>query len=105
MNSVKPSTVGSSPASLEDSRELGAAETLTNRAHLMGALITGGILRITGHLTPELVRRGLDWLQDEHPILRAHLVRRGVRFSPALPYIEARTFFETRGTERIPLRL
>jgi hypothetical protein len=105
MNSVKPSAAGSSQVRLEDSRELGAAETLTNRAHLMGGLITGGILRITGPLTPELVRRGLDWLQDEHPILRAHLARRGLRFTPAIPYIEARSFFDTSGTERIPLRL
>src|SRR5437764_1367411 len=65
---------------LEDVRELGAAEALTNQAHLHGALMAGGLLKISGPLTPELVRRGLDWLQDEHPILRAHLVRKGVKF-------------------------
>jgi hypothetical protein len=89
---------------VEDMRELGAAEALTNQAHLFGALVTGGVLRISGPLTPELVRRGLDWLQDEHPILRAHLVRKGYRFTRSLPYIEPRAYFDTRGTERIPLR-
>ncbi|MHB1110510.1 MAG: phthiocerol/phthiodiolone dimycocerosyl transferase family protein [Devosia sp.] len=55
-------------------------------------------------MTPELVRRGLDWLQDEHPILRAHAVRRGLGFTSSPPYLYRRVYFETRGTEPIPLR-
>ncbi len=89
---------------LEDSRELGAAESLTEQVHQFGGLIAGGVLRISGRLTPELVRRGLDWLQDEHPILRAHLAFRGVKFISRFPYIQPRFVFETRGTRPIPLR-
>lgn len=104
MNVVATSKPDTDEARLEDARELGAAEALTNQAHLFGALVTGGMLRISGPLTPELVRRGLNWLQDEHPILRAHLVRKGFRFTASLPYIQPRAYFDTRGTERIPLR-
>ena len=89
---------------VEDERELGAAESLTNQAHLFGALMAGGLLKIKGRLTPDLVRRGLDWLQDEHPILRAHLVRKGVKLSASLPFIQPRLSFDTHGTARIPLR-
>jgi hypothetical protein len=88
---------------LDDSRELGDTELLTFQAHQFGALLAGGLLRISGPLTPELVRRGLDWLQDEHPILRAHAVRRGLGFTGSLPYIYHRVYFETRGTLPIPL--
>lgn len=113
---LSPSGIGSalgdrlaspSPAEdrLEDARELGPAEALTNQAHLLGALMAGGLLKISGPLTPELVRRGLDWLQDEHPILRAHVVRKGLSFSTSLPYVQPRAYFVTKGTEPIPLRL
>ncbi|MDP1729784.1 MAG: hypothetical protein Q8L54_01130 [Devosia sp.] len=96
--------VGASDGRLEDARELGAAETLTFQAHQFGALLAGGLMRISGPLTPELVRRGLDWLQDEHPILRAHAVKRGLGFTSSPPYVYRRVYFETRGTEPIPLR-
>ena len=89
---------------LDDTRELGAAEALTNQAHLFGALLAGGLLQISGRLTPELVRRGLDWLQAEHPMLRAHLVRKGLRFTASFPYVQPRAYFATGGTAPIPLR-
>lgn len=105
MDDVATRSRQTAAARVEDVRELGAAESLTNQAHLFGALLTGGVLRISGPLSPELVRRGLDWLQDEHPLLRAHLVRKGFRFMKKLPHIEPRAYFDTRGTERIPLRV
>jgi hypothetical protein len=89
---------------LEDGRDLGTAELLTFHAHQFGALLAGGLMRISGRLTPELVRRGLDWLQDEHPILRAHAVRRGLGFTRIAPFIFPRVRFETKGTLPIPLR-
>jgi hypothetical protein len=89
---------------LEDRRELGASESLTCQVHLLGGLMAGGLLRISGPLTPELVRRGLDWLQDEHPILRAHLAVRGLKFFTTFPFIQPRLVFDTRGTLPIPLR-
>lgn len=90
---------------LEDARELGTSEWLTFQAHQFGALLAGGILRISGApLSPELVQRGLDWLQDEHPILRAHAVRRGLGFTKSPPYVYRRVFFETRGTLPISFR-
>jgi hypothetical protein len=89
---------------LESRRELGTSELLTFQAHAFGALTAAGMMQISGRLTPELVRRALDWLQDEHPILRAHIVKKGVGFMPAPPFVYRRVFFETEGTERIPLR-
>jgi hypothetical protein len=92
------------PARLESRRELGTSELLTFQAHEFGALTAGGMMQISGRLTPELVRRALDWLQDEHPILRAHVVKKGWGFTGSPPYLFRRVFFETAGTERIPLR-
>ncbi|HHY48906.1 MAG TPA: hypothetical protein GYA10_04080 [Alphaproteobacteria bacterium] len=102
---ILPAQTAGGPARVEDSRELGPSESLTSQAHLMGALMAGGILRVSGPLTPERVRRALDWLQDEHPILRAHIVRKGFRFIRDIPFVQPVLHFETRGTERIPLRV
>ena len=88
----------------EDTRELGTAEGLTSQAHMLGALMAGGMLKISGPLTPELVRRGLDWLQAEHPMLRAHIVRKGIQIGTAPFQVKPRAFFETSGTAPIPLR-
>src|SRR3954469_10535691 len=94
----------SADAPREDRPELGTAEGLTSQAHLYGALMAGGLLKISGRLTPELVRRGLDWLQAEHPILRAHLVRKGIKIATRPFQIKPRALFDTRGTSPIPLR-
>jgi hypothetical protein len=98
-----PGALAANDDRVESARELGPAEALTNQAHLFGALMAGGLMRISGPITPELVQRALDWLQDEHPILRAHIVRKGTRFLPKLPFVEPVTWFETRGTAPIPL--
>ena len=37
----------------EDVRELGTAEGLTSQAHLFGALMAGGMLKISGRLLRE----------------------------------------------------
>jgi hypothetical protein len=99
-----PTGEAKEPELVEDRRELGTSEALTCQVHLLGGLMAGGLLRISGPLTPELVRRGLDWLQDEHPILRAHLAVRGLKLTTTLPYIQPRLVFDTRGTLPIPLR-
>jgi hypothetical protein len=88
----------------ESRRELGSAELLMFMAHQRGALLAASMMQISGPMTPQLVRRGLDWLQDEHPILRAHVVKQGMAFTPSLPFVHRRAFFVTAGTERIPLR-
>lgn len=94
---------GPSSAPLEDSRELGEIENLTFQMHQLSVLTAAGVLSIRGPLTQALVRRALDWLQQEHSMLRAHLVRRGVRFTKAFPFVYPALFLETRGTPQIPL--
>jgi hypothetical protein len=89
---------------LESRRELGTSELLTFQAHEFGALTAAGMMQISGRLTPELVRRALDWLQDDHAILRAHIVKKGLAFRAGPPFVYRRVFFETEGTTRIPLR-
>jgi hypothetical protein len=85
------------------SRELGPQEQYLHELHGYGGLIPVTCQAISGPLTPELVRRGLDWLQKKHPLLRAHIRYKGLLFRKELPFVTRRAFFDLQGTEPIPL--
>jgi hypothetical protein len=87
------------------SRELGPQEQYLHELHGYGGLIPVTCQSITGPLTPELVRRGLDWLQKRHPLLRAHIRYKGLLFRKELPFVTRRAFFDLEGTTPIPLRV
>jgi hypothetical protein len=85
------------------SRELGPQEQYLHELHNYGGLIPVTCQAISGPLTPELVRRGFDWLQRKHPPLRAHIRYKGFLFRKELPFVTRRAFFDLDGTEPIPL--
>lgn len=85
------------------SRDLGEQERMLHDLHNMGGLIAVQALHIRGPLTQELIRGGLDWLQQRYPILRAHIVKNGYGFRKRLPFVITRWGFETEGTKQIPL--
>jgi hypothetical protein len=87
------------------SRELGPQEQYLHELHGYGGLIPVVCQAITGPLTPELVRRGLDWLQKKHPLLAAHIRYKGFLFRKELPFITRRGFFDLDGTTPIPLKV
>jgi hypothetical protein len=84
-------------------RELGPQEQYLHELHGYGGLIPVSCQAITGPLTPDLVQRGLDWLQKKHPLLAAHIRYKGLRFRKELPFVTRRAFFELEGTTPIPL--
>jgi hypothetical protein len=85
------------------SRELGPQEQYLHELHGYGGLIPVAMQAITGPLTPELVRRGLAWLQARHPLLAAHIRYKGFLFRKEIPFVTRRAFFDLDGTEPIPL--
>lgn len=89
---------------MADTRELGEQERLLNYLHRFGGLIATHVIHIRGPVTPELVRAGLDWLQSQHPILRAHITFGRVVFTSLPPFVYRHPSFVTDGTTQIPLR-
>lgn len=87
------------------SRELGPQEQYLHELHGYGGLIPVNCQAITGPLTPELVRRGLDWLQKKHALLAAHIRYEGRVFRKEIPFVTRRAFFDLDGTEPIPLTI
>lgn len=87
------------------SRELGPQEQYLHELHGYGGLIPVSCQAITGPLTPELVRRGLDWLQKKHPLLAAHIRYKGLVFRREIPFVTRRAFFHLDGTDVIPLKV
>jgi hypothetical protein len=87
------------------SRELGPQEQYLHELHGYGGLIPVACQSITGPLTPELVRRGLDWLQKKHPLLAAHIRYGSFGFRKELPFITRRAYFDLEGTTPIPLKV
>ncbi len=85
------------------SRELGPQEQYLHELHGYGGLIPVSCQAITGPLTPELVRAGLDWLQRRHPLLAAHIRYGGFRLRKELPFVTRRAYFDLEGTGPIPL--
>jgi hypothetical protein len=88
-----------------DERVLGEQERLLHHIHTLGGLIATTTLRIRGPLDMETLRRGLDWLQHRHGMLRAHIRWRGFDFTNKLPFMYRRYGFVQKGTTQIPLRL
>jgi len=87
------------------SRELGPQEQYLHELHGYGGLIPVSCQAITGPLTPELVRGGLDWLQRRHPLLAAHIRYGGFGLRKELPFVTRKAYFDLEGTEPIPLRV
>lgn len=85
-------------------RRLGEQERIFHYLHTMGGLIASGAVPIRGPLTPDLLRRAFDWLQRQHPVLRAHIRYEGVAFRSVPPFVYPVPFFDTRGTTEIPIR-
>ena len=87
------------------SRKLGEQERLLNYMHPFGGLMPLQVLHVRGPLDTNTLRRGVDWLQQQHPMLRAH-IRYGELVCRRLPpFVYRQPYFETRGTSRIPLTI
>ncbi len=86
-------------------RQVGEQERIFHYLHTLGGLIASGCSHIRGPLTPELLRRAFDWLQRQHPILRAHIRYEGYAFRSVPPFVYPIPFFDTRGTTEIPIRV
>jgi hypothetical protein len=90
---------------MSESRKLGEQERLLNYLHGFGGLIAMSVLHIRGRLDPSLLQQGLDWLQQQHPILRSHITYGGLVFRSVPPFVYRQPSFVIEGTGRIPLRV
>ena len=88
-----------------ETRKLGEQERLLNYLHAYGGLIAISVMHVRGRLDPDLVRRGLAWLQTQHPILRAHVRYGGLVFRKLPPFVYRQPWFDTDGTTEIPLHI
>ena len=88
-----------------DTRKLGEQERILHYMHPYGGLMPLQVLHIRGALDGDLVARGLDWLQRQHPMLRAHVRYGGLVFLKKPPFVYRQPYFETEGTTKIPLRI
>lgn len=86
-------------------RKMGEQERYLHNLHRFGGLIAVTVLEIEGPLSPELVKRGLDWLQKKHPMLQAHVKFSGFGRTKEFPWIFRQPHFSTKGTLSIPLRV
>ncbi len=90
---------------LGETRPLGEEEQLLNHLHARGALIAMQVLHVRGRLDPALVKRGLAWLQTQHPILRAHIRYGKIVWRRLPPFNYRQPWFDTEGTTEIPLKV
>jgi len=88
-----------------EARALSDGERLLHMIHSVGGLIATTTMHVRGPLTEDLMRGALDWLQQRHGILRAHIAWRGFAFSGTFPYVNRNLVFETRGTAPIKLTM
>jgi hypothetical protein len=86
-------------------RELGEQERLLHYLHGYGALIATSVLHVRGRLTPDRLREALDWLQTQHPILRAHIAYGRLVFRSLPPFVWRQPSFVSDGTTEIPLQV
>ncbi len=93
------------PTSVQTTRPLGEQERLLNYLHGFGGLIVLQVLHIRGRLEPELVRKGLSWLQRHHPMARAHVRQGGIVFRKYPPFAYRQPWFDLTDTGKIPLRV
>ena len=87
------------------SRELGEQERLLHYLHGYGGLIATSVMHVRGRLDPVLLQEALDWLQTQHPILRAHITYGRLVFRNLPPFVYRQPSFVTEGTTAIPLRI
>lgn len=85
------------------SRELGEQELLLNYLHQIGGLIVLSVLHIRGRLEQTQLQEALDWIQSQHPILRAHVTYGRIVFRRFPPFAYRQPTFVTHGTAQIPL--
>lgn len=90
---------------MSETRALGEQERLLNYLHAFGGLIAMQVLHVRGRLDPAQVKRALAWLQEQHPILRAHIRYGGLVFRSLPPFVYRQPYFDTAGTSEIPLRV
>jgi hypothetical protein len=91
--------------SIVETRRVGEQERIFHYMHTLGGLIATGCSHIRGPLTPELLRRGFDWLQRQHPVLNAHIRYEGRAFTSVPPFVYPIPWFDTRGTTEVPIRV
>lgn len=88
---------------MAETRELGEQERLLNYLHNQRGLITTSVLHVRGKLPPDLLRAALDWLQSQHPVLRAHITYGRTVFRSLPPFVYRQPSFVMEGTSPIPL--
>ena len=92
-------------ATIVETRKLGEQERLFHYLHMIGGLIATGCSHIRGPLTPELLRRGFNWLQRNHPVLNSHIRYEGRVYRWVPPFAYPQPWFDTRGTTEVPIRV
>ena len=75
-------------------RKLGLVENLFEILHDLGGMIDVNFARIEGSLTPDILRQALNLVQKRHPMLQVHLIE-----------LADGLYFESEGTQEIPLRV
>ena len=88
-----------------EQRALGEQERLLNNIHRFGGLTGVQVMHLEGPLSSEKVRAGLNWLQAQHPLLRAHMKILGPGIAAGIPWFYWRRAFRLGGTRPIPLKL
>ena len=88
---------------MTSSRELGEQELLLNFLHQFSGLIVLSVLHIRGRLDRTQLQDALDWIQIQHPILRAHVRYGRLVFRSLPPFVFRQPSFVTQGTTKIPL--
>lgn len=88
-----------------ESRKLGEQERMLHYMCATCGMKPLEVMHIRGALDAELVSRGLDWLQRQHPMLRAHIRYGGLGFRRLPPFVYRQPHFDTEGTTKIPFRV
>lgn len=86
-------------------RELGDQERLLHNVHRFAGLIGVQVMQIEGPLELSTVRAALNWLQNRHSLLQAHIQICGIGFSKTMPWTFLRRDFVMNGTKPIPLTI
>lgn len=88
-----------------ESRKLGEQERMLHYMCATCGMMPLEVMHIRGALDAALVSRGLDWLQRQHPMLRAHIRYGGLAFRRLPPFVYRQPYFDTEGTTKIPFRV
>ena len=88
-----------------ETRPVGEQERIFHYLHEMGGLVPTGCTHIRGPLTPDLLQRGFNWLQRQHPIFNSHIRYEGRAWRSVPPFIYPIPWFDTRGTLPVPIRV